>query len=124
MHKHLAKTDARFGRTKVFSVKRDGLKARGAIEREGGTLPDAGFENQSPNAQGTGFGFESGHEPPPQSSSAYLWRHIHSLKFGCLGIEKPHRAAADWISLVINNKERTTPVADLRRLAVQKPGLL
>ena len=53
--KHLAETDARFRRTKILSVKRYGLKAGGAIERESGTL----------HAQSASFVFESGDETSP-----------------------------------------------------------
>src|SRR5207247_10050767 len=46
----LAKTYAGFRGEAVFPVERDWLEASCSIERQSGGLPDAGFEDKSPNA--------------------------------------------------------------------------
>ena len=80
----LAKTYAGFRGEAVFPVERDWVEASCSIEREGGGLPDAGFEDEAPNAQCPRLHLESSHEAPPQTPPAYGGRHIHPLEFAHL----------------------------------------
>ena len=83
----LAETYAGFRGEAVFPVERDWVEASCPIEGEGGGLPDAGFEDKSPNTQCPRLRLESSHEAPPQTPPAHGGRHIHPLEFGRPGIE-------------------------------------
>ena len=57
----------------VLSVERDGAETGCSIEREGGRLPHAGFQDESPNAQCPGLRLESCDEAPPQTCPGGTW---------------------------------------------------
>ena len=109
----LAKTDAGFRREAIFPVQGNWLEAGLPIEREGGGLPDASFEDQAPDAQCPGLGLESGHETPPQALPAHGGGHIHPLEFGRLGIEESQGAATDRSSLLVDDEEGAAPAGHL-----------
>ena len=106
----LAEAYAGFRGEAVFPVERDWVEASCSIEREGGGLPDAGFEDKSPDAKGPRLRLERSHEAPPEPAPAHDGRHIHPLEFGRLGIEEPQGTAADRRSLSVNDEEGAAPV--------------
>src|SRR5206468_1758127 len=115
----LAKTYASLRGDAVFPVERDWLEASCSIERQSGGLPDAGFEDKSPNAQCPRLRLESSHETPPQTPPAHGWRHIHPLEFGRLGIEESHGAAADRRSVSVDDEKGAAPVGDFLGIQVK-----
>jgi hypothetical protein len=93
----------------VLPVERDGTETGCSIEREGGCLPHAGFQDDSPNAQCPGLRLEGGKEAPPQTCSADSGSHIHPFEFGRLRVEEPEGAAADGSPLPVNDEEGAAP---------------
>src|SRR5690349_22911479 len=88
----LAQTHARLRRRAVFAVERDRLEARPSIDRECGGLPDTGLEDEPPDAERPGLGFERGDEPPPEPAATRGRRHVHALQLRGPGIEHAERA--------------------------------
>jgi len=106
----LAEAYAGFWGEAVLPEEGDWVEASCPIEREGRGLPDAGFEDKSPDAKGPRLRLERSHEAPPEPAPAHDGRHIHPLEFGRLGIEEPQGAAADRRSPSVNDEESAAPV--------------
>ena len=106
----------------IFPVEGDGVETGCPIQRKGGRLPYAGFQDESPNAQCPGLRLESGHEAPPQTCAPDGGIHIHPFEFGRLGIDEPKGAAADRRSLPVNDEEAASPASDFLGIQLKVSG--
>ena len=105
----LAETYAGFRGEAVFPVERDGVEPSCSIEREGGDLTNAGFEDKPPSPQCPRLLLESSHKASSQTPPAHGGRHEHALELGRLGIEETQGAAADRCSVPVDDEEGAAP---------------
>jgi len=81
------------------------LESSRSIQRDSGALPDAGFENEAANPKCACLRFERSHEPPSETLTTRVGRHVHPLQLGGVGIEKSQSTAADRSAISVRDEE-------------------